>query len=84
MPLTNVVDKDGRVRQVALSEGEVIRAALKELLLSHDGLYRHVFPGPPANPSWDIAAKNARRVYESLGKDCVLPTLTIEEEFLKP
>lgn len=84
MPLTNIVDKDGRVTQKTLPEGEVIRAAIKELLLAHDGLYREVFKGTTAKPQWDIAAKNARRVYESMLKECRLPTLTIEDEFLKP
>ena len=80
--LVTVVDKAGRFRKEELPANTVIRAAIKELLLSHDGWYRHQFPNLP--PSVDIAAKNARRVYSALVKGTEIPSLTLEEEFLEP
>jgi hypothetical protein len=81
----NYIDKEGCVIKKDIHADRVIAAAFKELLLSHDHLYRCVFPGPPANPSWDIAAKNARKIYKSLRHNLPLHLLrlTIECEFLK-
>lgn len=79
--IVNFVDLKGGVKQKNISRDKIIMAALKELLLSHDSLYRSVFPNPPANPSWDIAAKNARRVYEAMKNNRPFPKLTIEVEF---
>ena len=78
-----VVDKEGRIVKKEINRNLIIAAAIKELLLSHDNLYRSVFHGTSAKPHWDIAAKNARRVYEALVKDEMIPALTIESEFLK-
>ena len=80
--IISLVDMAGRVKKVNIKRDNVIAAAMKELLLSHDGLYRSVFKGTPAKPQWDIAAKNARRVYESLVKNKTMPSLTIEIEHL--
>lgn len=80
--IVNLVDLKGRVEKVEMERDAVICASLKELLLSHDSLYRDRFPCPPASPHWDIAAKNARRVYEALYKKKELPKMTIEVEFL--
>lgn len=80
----NVCDLAGRIKKQRISKDRVIAASIKELLLSHDGLYRKVFQGTPAKPQWDIAAKNARKVYESIVKKKPFPNLTIEIENLKP
>lgn len=79
----NFVDAEGRCRLRDMSRDTVIAAALKELLLSHDHLYRSVFRGTSAKPHWDIAAKNGRRVYKALVGGKLIPRLTIECEFLQ-
>lgn len=78
------MDKEGRFLKRNVSRRRIIAACFKELLLSHDHLYRSVFKGTVAKPHWDIAAKNARRVYESLLKNKEIPLLTIEDKFLPP
>lgn len=80
--IVSIVDLKGRSKRMNVSRDNVIGAAMKELLLSHDGLYRKVFAGTPAKPQWDIAAKNARRVYEALVKKKPIPKLTLEIEML--
>ena len=77
-----IVDKRGRAKTVNLSRDKVIVAALAELLKAHDYLYRKNWAGTPAKPSWDIAAKNARRVYKHLKEGKPLPSITVCQEFL--
>ncbi|MGB2990531.1 MAG: hypothetical protein WBC98_11300 [Candidatus Zixiibacteriota bacterium] len=77
-----VVDKKGRAKTANLSKQRIVLAALAEVLKAHDYLYKKNWTGTPAKPSWDIAAKNARRVYRSLKAKEPLPRITICEEFI--
>jgi len=77
-----IVDKKGVMKLCNVSRDKVIVAALEEVLRAHDYLYRMNWKGTTAKPSWDIAAKNARRVCMALRRGESLPNITIESEYL--
>ncbi len=79
---TWIMTKKGKMIRKNLTKEQVIAGAIKELLKSHDISYKEKFKGTPAKPSWDISAKNARRVWKALRNKKPLPSITIEEENL--
>ena len=74
--------KRGKMIRKNMTKEKIIAGAIKELLNSHDIWYKNHFKGTAAKPTWDIAAKNARRAWKALRNNKPLPTITIEEEFL--
>lgn len=78
-----VMTKKGKMVQRNISKEKVIAGAIKELLNSHDISYKDKFRGTVAKPSWDISAKNARRIWRALRNNKSLPNVTIEEKYLR-
>ena len=75
--------REGLFQKKEMSFETIVKSTLKEIIQSHDNLYKSVWYS--LDPEIDIAAKNARALYNALKNNIPLEEagIQIDEEFLE-